>query len=107
MSKEMEALNAYIENQQKVINQLTQTIMMLETKNKLLEDELKKVKIINSGYEEAAEEAKFKRNSLAEIAKGSGSDRKDEPPKPESHGQQKITMQGFSLKTQQELLIKR
>jgi hypothetical protein len=107
MSKEMEALNAYIENQQKAINQLTQNIMMLETKNKLLENEVKRVESINSGYKNDAEEAKFKRKSLAEIAKGSGSDRKDEPPKPESHGQQKITMQGFSLKTQQELLIKR
>lgn len=107
MSKEMEALNAYIENQQKVINQLTQTIMMLETKNKLLEDEVKKIKSINSGYEKAAEEAKFKRNSLADIAKGSGSERKEEPLKPDLQAQQKITLQGFSLKEQQELLKKR
>jgi len=106
MSKEMEALNAYIENQQKAVNQLTQTIMMLETKNKLLEDELKKVKNINSQYEKAAEVAKFKRNPLAEIAKSSGNERKEDPPEP-MQTQKKITMQGFSLKEQQELLRKR
>lgn len=103
MSKEMEALNAYIENQQKVVNQLTQTIMMLETKNKLLEDELKKVKNINSQYEKAAEIAKFKRNPLAEIAKSSSNQRLPEP----MQTQKKIKMQGFSLKEQQELLRKR
>jgi len=99
----MEALNAYIENQQKVVNQLTQTIMMLETKNKLLEDELKKVKNINRKYEETINESKFKRDSLKTIKNQSGDKKRfisrEQAPK--------ISVDGNLFKQQQELLKKR
>ena len=48
MSKENEAINEYIQQQQTRINELMQMIVMLETKNKLLEKENKLLSDINS-----------------------------------------------------------
>jgi hypothetical protein len=47
MSKEYEALNIYIEQQQARINELMQVVMMLETRNKILEEENKKLESKN------------------------------------------------------------
>ena len=47
MSKENEILNIYIEQQQKQINEMNRTILMLTTKNIILEKELNSLKNIN------------------------------------------------------------
>jgi len=39
MSKEYEALNTYVEQQQARINELMQVVLMLETRNRILEEE--------------------------------------------------------------------
>jgi len=49
---EMVALNEFMEQQQQKINQLQQEILLLTTKNVMLEKELAEVKNINSGYKE-------------------------------------------------------
>lgn len=103
MSKEMEAINAYILNQQNKINELNQQLLMLQTKNKLLEDELESVKSINRKYEEAINESKFKRDSLKAIKNESGDKERviarKQPPK--------ISVDGNLFKQQQENLRKR
>jgi predicted RNase H-like nuclease (RuvC/YqgF family) len=48
MSKELTALDTYIEQQQAQINELMQTIMLLQTKVTMLEIENKTLKDINS-----------------------------------------------------------
>jgi len=55
MEKETEVLNTYIANQQEKINTLTQQIMFLETRIKLLENENKSLKDINSQYHDKYE----------------------------------------------------
>ena len=49
-SVEMVALNQYMEQQQEQINVLQQEILLLKTKNAMLEKELSEVKYINSVY---------------------------------------------------------
>lgn len=51
-SVEMIALNEFMEHQQQRINQLQQEILLLTTKNSMLEKELAEVKNINSGYKD-------------------------------------------------------
>lgn len=51
-SVEMVALNEFMEHQQQKINQLQQEILLLTTKNSMLEKELARVKNINSDYKE-------------------------------------------------------
>ena len=51
-SVEMVALNQYMEEQQEKINLLQQEILLLKTKNTMLEKELSEVKSINSIYKE-------------------------------------------------------
>jgi hypothetical protein len=51
-SVEMIALNQYMEQQQEKINLLQQEILLLKTKNAMLETELYEVKNINSLYKE-------------------------------------------------------
>ena len=48
MSKELAAIDTFIEQQQTQINVLMQTILMLETKIKVLEEENQKLKDINT-----------------------------------------------------------
>lgn len=48
MSKELAALDSFIEQQQIQINVLMQTVLMLETKVKVLEEENQRLKDINS-----------------------------------------------------------
>ena len=48
MSKELAAIDAFIEQQQAQINVLMQTILMLETKIKVLEEENQRLKDINT-----------------------------------------------------------
>jgi predicted RNase H-like nuclease (RuvC/YqgF family) len=69
-SVEMIALNQYMEQQQEHINSLQQEILLLKTKNTMLEKELFEVKSINSGYKShinnltAVKERKALSNSL-------------------------------------------
>ena len=49
---EMVALNEFMEQQQQKINQLQQEILLLTTKNAMLEKELAEVKDINSRHKE-------------------------------------------------------
>jgi Tfp pilus assembly protein PilN len=51
-SVEMVALNEFMEQQQQKINQLQQEIVLLNTKNSMLEKELAEVKAINSRHKE-------------------------------------------------------
>ena len=51
-SVEMIALNEFMEQQQQKINQLQQEIVLLNTKNSMLEKELAETKGINSRYKE-------------------------------------------------------
>ena len=51
-SVEMVALNQYMEQQQEQINVLQQEILLLKTKNAMLEKELSEVKYINSVYKD-------------------------------------------------------
>jgi predicted nucleic acid-binding Zn-ribbon protein len=51
-SVEMVALNQYMEQQQEQINQLQQELLLLKTKNNMLEKELSEVKSINSIYKD-------------------------------------------------------
>lgn len=51
-SVEMIALNQYMEEQQEQINLLQQEVLLLKTKNAMLEKELFEVKSINSDYKE-------------------------------------------------------
>lgn len=51
-SVEMVALNQYMEQQQEQINQLQQELLLLKTKNTMLEKELSEVKSINSIYKD-------------------------------------------------------
>lgn len=51
-SVEMIALNQYMEQQQEKINNLQQEILLLKTKNTMLEKELSEVKSINSIYKD-------------------------------------------------------
>jgi ppGpp synthetase/RelA/SpoT-type nucleotidyltranferase len=51
-SIEMVALNEFMEQQQQKINQLQQEIVLLNTKNTMLEKELAEVKDINTRYKE-------------------------------------------------------
>jgi predicted RNase H-like nuclease (RuvC/YqgF family) len=50
--KELEVINEFMEQQQTKINQLQQQILLLTTKNTMLEKELNKLKSINSEYKE-------------------------------------------------------
>jgi hypothetical protein len=51
-SVEMVALNQYMEQQQEQLNQLQQELLLLKTKNNMLEKELSEVKSINSIYKD-------------------------------------------------------
>jgi Tfp pilus assembly protein PilN len=70
-SVEMIALNEFMEHQQQKINQLQQEILLLTTKNSMLEKELTEVKDINSRHKEqirdmtAVKERKTLSNSLS------------------------------------------
>lgn len=70
-SVEMIALNEYMEQQQDQLNKLQQEILLLKTKNTMIEKELFEVKSINSVYKEqiknitAVKQRKSLSNSLS------------------------------------------
>jgi predicted nucleic acid-binding Zn-ribbon protein len=70
-SVEMVALNQYMEQQQEQINQLQQELLLVKTKNTMLEKELSEVKSINSVYKDqiknltAVKERRTLSNSLS------------------------------------------
>lgn len=91
MSKEIETLNIYMEQQLERIRDLNQTIMILETKNRILEQELE----IFRAEKKQKEESQFKRSSLKSSLKQVQSrvdEIKTETPK------ETTTISGFSLK---------
>jgi len=77
MQKETEVLNIYITNQQEKINALTQQIMFLETRIKLLENENKSLKDINSQYHDKYE---HKRSGFSTV-ESSSAERNIQPQK--------------------------
>ena len=60
-TNESEALNSYMEQQQKKINELTQTILIIETKGLFLEKELVKYRNLNGILENKLREEQNKR----------------------------------------------
>jgi len=93
LSKEIDAINAYIENQQEKINNLTKNLMFLETKNKLLEKEIQELKNINKQYKEKIEATSFRRSGIGENIGSFVGARIVEKPKPK-----KNVIHGFVLK---------
>ena len=67
MSKELEAINAYIDHQQNKINELVQEVMMLETKNNILIKELEEHKNINKMYEDEIDAMSFHRDGVSTL----------------------------------------
>ena len=66
--KEIEVINEFMEQQQTKINQLQQQILLLTTKNAMLEKELSKLKNINSEYKEQIEQlTKVDRKNLRDL----------------------------------------
>ena len=65
-SKEAEVLNEFMEQQQNKINQLQQQILLLTTKNTMLEKQVTKLQNINSQQKELIEKlTKVDRKSLS------------------------------------------
>lgn len=97
MNKETEVLNVYMEQQQQKIKELTQTIMILETKNKIMAKEIQDLKSINSEYKTQLNDKVVLKNrsGLSEIAASS------EKPRvaPESETK-KVMVSGFSVSKQ-------
>jgi len=66
--KELEVINEFMEQQQTKINQLQQQILLLTTKNTMLEKELNKLKNINSEYKEQLDQfTKVDRKNLKDL----------------------------------------
>jgi len=106
MEKETEVLNTYISNQQEKINTLTQQIMFLETRIKLLENEnnilqkeIEQLVIINKQYKEKEERENFQRMSAKDLS----SSKPREEHKPEVVQTKYKTVKGFNLKEGRKL----
>lgn len=79
MSKELETIDTYIEQQQSQISELMQTIMLLQTKVKMLESENKWLKDINSTELDEDGEV-IVRKGVRQIPKRTNSERRDPVP---------------------------
>jgi len=106
MEKETEVLNTYISNQQEKINTLTQQIMFLETRIKLLENEnnilqkeIEQLVIINKQYKQKEEREKFQRMTAKDLS----SSKPREEPKPKVVQTKYKTVKGFNLKEGRKL----
>lgn len=97
MNKETEVLNVYMEQQQQKIKELTQTIMILETKNKIMAKEIQDLKSINSEYKTQLNDKVVLKNrsGLSEIA--AGGEKPRVVPEPEI---EKVKVSGFSVSKQ-------
>ena len=74
--KEIDVINEFMEQQQTKINQLQQQILLLTTKNAMLEKELSKLKNINSEYKEQIEQlTKVDRKNLRGLLGNATSER--------------------------------
>lgn len=67
MSKELEAINAYIDHQQNKINELVQEVMMLETRNNILIKDVEELKNINKKYEDEIDAMSFHRDGVSTL----------------------------------------
>jgi len=79
VSKELETIDTYIEQQQSQISELMQTIMLLQTKVKMLESENKWLKDINSTELDEDGEV-IVRKGVRQIPKRTNSERRDPVP---------------------------
>ena len=79
MSKELETIDAYIEQQQSQIAELMQTVMLLQTKVKMLESENKRLKDINRKNLDESGEI-IVRKGVRQIPKRTNSERRDPVP---------------------------
>jgi len=97
MNKETEVLNVYMEQQQQKIKELTQTIMILETKNKIMAKEIQELKSINSEYKTQLNDKVVLKNrsGLSEIA--TSIEKPRVVPEPET---KKVMVNGFSVNKQ-------
>jgi len=91
MSKELQTIDTYIEQQQSQISELMQTIMLLQTKVKMLESENKWLKDINSTELDEDGEV-IVRKGLRSVIDPTRSKRTMDPV------QQKTVINGFTVK---------
>jgi Mg2+/Co2+ transporter CorB len=98
MSKEAETLNIFIEQQQQKIKELTQALMISETKVKIMSKEIQDLKSINSQYKKQIDDkiVVAKRMGLSEIASSNA----DKPRVEEIPEVEKVKVNGFTTNRQ-------
>ena len=98
MSKEAETLNIFIEQQQQKIKELTQALMISETKVKIMSKEIQDLKSINSQYKKQIDDkiVVAKRMGLSEIASSNA----DKPRVEEIPEVKKVKVNGFTTNRQ-------
>ena len=67
MANANEAIEEYIAHQQNKINELVQEVMMLETRNNILDKEVKELRNINKKYEDEIDAIRFKRDGVSTL----------------------------------------
>ena len=98
MNKEAETLNIFIEQQQQKIKELTQALMISETKVKIMSKEIQDLKSINSQYKKQIDDkiVVAKRMGLSEIASSNA----DKPRVEEIAEVEKVKVNGFTTNRQ-------
>jgi len=98
MSKEAETLNIFIEQQQQKIKELTQALMISETKVKIMSKEIQDLKSINSQYKKQIDDkiVVAKRMGLSDIASSNA----DKPRVEEIPEVEKVKVNGFTTNRQ-------
>ena len=89
----------YISTQQSRIEELTKHLMIVESKNNILQKEIEQLVIINKQYKEKEEREKFQRMSAKDLS----SSKPREEPKPEVVQTKYKTVKGFNLKEGRKL----
>ena len=67
MANANEAIEEYIAHQQNKINELVQEVMMLETRNNILNKEVEELRNINKKYEDEIDAIRFKRDGVSTL----------------------------------------
>lgn len=98
MNKEAETLNIFIEQQQQKIKELTQALMISETKVKIMSKEIEDLKSINSQYKKQIDDkiVVAKRMGLSDIASSNA----DKPRVEEIPEVEKVKVNGFTTNKQ-------
>jgi len=94
MSKQAEAINVYIEQQQKKINELVQQNMMLETRNNILLKEVEELKNINKTYKDEIDAISFERNGVSTLVTNSNLRTRNETIEKQTSTENKIKLSG-------------